>query len=196
MISNLNEPDFIFLLKSGDTSAYQQLITVYKKTVYNTCLNLLQNTEDAEDICQEVFVTVFQSIHQFKGESKLTTWVYRIAVTKSLDYVRMKKRKKRFGFMRSIFSEESNEPIYDRPSFIHPGVLLENKERTEILFRAIDQLPENQKTAFVLNKLEQLSYVEVAEVMEVTVSSVESLLFRAKQNLKKILGDYYKENEK
>lgn len=196
MISNLNEPDFILLLKSGDTSAYQQLITVYKKTVYNTCLNLLQNSEDAEDICQEVFVTVFQSIHQFKGASKLTTWVYRIAVTKSLDYVRMKKRKKRFGFMRSIFSEESNEPIYDRPNFIHPGVLLENKERTEILFRAIDQLPENQKTAFVLSKLEQLSYVEVAEVMEVTVSSVESLLFRAKQNLKKILGDYYKENEK
>ncbi len=192
----LNEPAFISLLKEGDSKAYQYLIDAYKKTVYNICLNLLQNMEDAEDISQEVFVSVFQSISQFKGDSKLTTWLYRIAVTKSLDFIRMKKRKKRFGFMRSIFGDESNEPIYDQPNFSHPGVLLENKERTEILFMAINKLPEKQKATFILNKLDQLSYLEVAEVMNISVSSVESLLFRAKQNLQKTLSNYYNENER
>ena len=98
--------------------------------------------------------------------------------------------------MQRLFDDDSVSPINDVPNFIHPGVQLENKERSKILFAAINQLPENQKTAFVLHKIEDLSYAEITEVMQVSLSSVESLMFRAKQNLQKLLKDYYEKNEK
>ena len=164
----------------------------HQNLVYNTALGLLQNTADAEDITQEVFIQVFHSVEQFKGESKFSTWLYRITVTKCLDFLRSKKRKKRFAFVQNLFGAESNEPLVEQTSFVHPGVQLENKERAAILFKAIDKLPENQKAAFTLHKVEGLSYQEVAEVLRVSVSSVESLLFRAKNNLQKYLSDYYK----
>lgn len=195
-MQDINETDFVKQLQAGDEGAFRLLLNVYGKTVYNTCLHFLQSAQDAEDITQEVFLSVHLSIQHFKNDSKLTTWIYRIAVTKSLDTIRMKKRKKRFGLMRSMFENLNNEPIFEKPNFDHPGVLLENKERTSILFKAIDKLPENQKAAFLLNKIEQLSYSEVAAVLHTSVAAVESLLFRAKQNLQKILAIYYEKNEK
>ena len=195
-MQDINETDFIEQLQAGDEVAFRRLLEVYGKTVFNTCLNFLQSAQDAEDITQEVFLSVHLSVQHFKNDSKLTTWIYRIAVTKSLDAIRMKKRKKRFGFMRAMFENLSNEPIFDKPNFDHPGVLLENKERATILFKAIDKLPENQKAAFLLNKIEQLSYNEVAAILQTSVAAVESLLFRAKQNLQRILANYYEQNEK
>jgi RNA polymerase sigma factor (sigma-70 family) len=192
----LDEEHFISELKEGKSSAFKELIETFKDKVFNTCISILQNNEDAEDLTQEVFVEIFESIHQFKGESKLSTWIYRIAVVKSLEFLRMKKRKKRFAFVQSLFGNESNVPDYDHPHFNHPGVQLENKERASILFAAIDKLPENQKTAFILHKIDDLSYKEIAEIMDITLSSVESLMFRAKQNLKKLLADYYDKNER
>ena len=159
---------------------------------YNTAIGILQNTEDAEDIAQEVFIQVYHSVAQFKGDSKVSTWLYRITVTKSLDFLRSKKRKKRFAFVQSLFGAESKEPLVEQASFVHPGGQLEKKETAAILLKAIDKLPENQKTAFTLHKVEGLSYQEVAEVMEASLSSVESLLFRAKSNLQSYLKDYYK----
>jgi RNA polymerase sigma factor (sigma-70 family) len=158
--------------------------------VYNTVLGVVQQPEEAEDVTQEVFIQVFESIGQFKGDSKLSTWLYRIAVTKSLDHLRKKKRKKRFAFLQSLFGVNEEEVRQD-PDFHHPGVALENKEKAAVLFKAIDKLPENQKAAFTLHKLEGLSYQEVAEVLETSVSSVESLMHRAKGNLRKLLEDYY-----
>lgn len=159
--------------------------------VYNTALGILQSAEDAEDVAQEVFVQVYESIHTFKGESKLSTWLYRITTSKALDHIRRKKRKKRFAFVQQLFSE-NNEIIIQPPDFHHPGVVLDNKESAAALFKAIEKLPDNQKTAFVLNKVEGLNYQEISEVMQTTVSSVESLLHRAKTNLRKWLQDVYR----
>ena len=192
----LNEDEIVRALKAGNSSAYELLVKTFQKKVYNTCLGLLQNEEDAEDICQEVFIAVFQSINQFKGEAKLSTWIYRITVTRSLEFLRMKKRKKRFAILQAIFTNEQGETKIQATNFVHPGVQLENKERAAILFKTIDKLPENQKTAFILHKVEDLSYTEIAAVMKLSLSSVESLMFRAKQNLQKLLGDYYEKNEK
>ena len=164
-------------LKKGDEAAFRKLVETWQNMVYNTALGIVQNAEDAEDIAQEVFVQAFQSIGSFKGESKLSTWLYRIAVTKSLDLERRKKRKKRFAFVRSIFGEQ-NEVLVNPPDFHHPGISLDNKEDAAVLFRAISALPENQRVAFTLNKVEGLSYQEVSEVMKTTVSSVESLMHR------------------
>ncbi|HXP50147.1 MAG TPA: RNA polymerase sigma factor [Bacteroidia bacterium] len=192
----MGEEQLIIGLKKGDTTAYNELVKLFSDKVFNTSVSILQNSEDAEDITQEVFIEIFKSIHGFKGESKLSTWIYRITVIKAFEFLRKKKRKKRFAIVQSLFGIESVLPETDVPHFYHPGVQLENKERSAILFTAIDQLAENQKTAFILHKIEGLSYAEVADVMKTSVPSVESLLFRAKQNLQKLLANYYNKNEK
>jgi RNA polymerase sigma-70 factor (ECF subfamily) len=107
-----------------------------------------------------------------------------------LEFLRRKKRKKRFGFLSPILGE-NNEPTLELPDFNHPGVTLDNREKSAMLFKAIRELPENQQTAFVLNKVEGLSYQEVAEVMKTSLSAVESLLHRAKTNLKELLKNFY-----
>lgn len=162
------------------------MVETNQDRVYNTALGIVQNAEDAEDVAQEVFIQVFRSIHNFKGEAKLSTWLYRIATTRALDHLRSKKSKKRAGLIQRLFGE-NNEPVYEIPDFNHPGVALDKKENAAKLFKAIAQLPENQKIAFTLHKLEDLSYQEVSEVMKTSVPAVESLMHRAKQNLRKVL---------
>jgi RNA polymerase sigma-70 factor (ECF subfamily) len=190
----LNEWTLIEQLKKGDETAFKTIVDTWEDMVYNTALGIVQNAEDAEDIAQEVFVQVYQSISSFKGDSKFSTWLYRITITKSLDHQRRKKRKKRFAFVRSLFGEDS-EVVIHPPDFNHPGVALDKKESAATLFRAIKLLPENQRVAFTLHKVEGLSYQEVSDVMKTSVSSVESLMHRAKTNLKKTLADYYKEKK-
>ena len=148
--------------------------------VYNTAVGFLQNEQDAEDTAQEVFIQVFESISSFKEESKFSTWIYRITVTKSLDHLRKKKRKKRFAFIQSLYGRNEDSMI-DPPDFFHPGVKMENKENAAVLFKAMQKLPANQKTAFVLNKIENLSYLEIGEVMNLSASAVDALLQRAKR---------------
>ena len=190
----LDEPQLISLIIGKDEQAFKQLVESYGDSVYNAALGFVQHAEDAEDITQEVFIEVFQSIHQFKGQAKLSTWIYRIAVTKSFDHLKLKKRKKRFAFLQSLFGDDGISLLADAPHFEHPGVLLEKKEHSKVLFYALSKLPGKQQTAFNLNKIEGLTYSEVSEVMKVSVSSVESLLFRANQNLRKLLENYYKKN--
>jgi RNA polymerase sigma-70 factor (ECF subfamily) len=117
-------------------------------------------------------------------------------VNKSLDFLKAKKTKKRSGFLVSLFGGDKNDDFrpLDVPDFVHPGVIAENKELARTLFKAIDKLPDNQKVAFTLSKIDGLNYAEIAEVMQISIPSVESLLFRAKQNLQKLLREFY-ENE-
>ena len=195
----LNKNDLIVRTKSGDINAFRELVTTHQDRVFNTAIGLLQNREDAEDIAQEVFVEVHCSIGKFKGNSKLSTWIYRITVNKSLDFLRRKKRKKRFATVFGMFDGKNKELQYDPPAdFVHPGVVLKQQEKASILFKSIDRLPEKQKTAFTFHYIEELNQHEIAEIMNTTVSSVESLLYRAKQNLRKDLFGYYKnyENER
>lgn len=189
----LTESEQIHLLKTGDSAAFERFVKEYQNKIYNTCLGILQNPEDAEDITQEVFISVYRSVHRFREQSTLSTWLYRIAVTAALDLLRKKKRKKRFALVRTLLGAEDKISI---PDFHHPGVQLENKERAAILFKAIDELPEKQKTAFILHKLESLSYSDIANILNVSLSSVESLMFRAKQQLRKRLSGYYEKNER
>lgn len=187
----MNERILIEQLRQGNQAAFKQLVEAWQNMVYNTALGILQHPEDAEDVAQEVFVQAYQSIHGFKGDAKLSTWLYRITLSKAMDHIRRKKRKKRFAFVRSLFGEQG-ELVEDPPEFHHPGVSLDQKEMAAVLFKAIEKLPESQRIAFSLHKVEGLSYQEVSEVMENTVPAVESLMHRAKMNLRKWLGDYYK----
>jgi RNA polymerase sigma-70 factor (ECF subfamily) len=150
---------------------------------------MVQHSEDAEDATQETFLAIHQNIRSFRGDAQLSTWIYRIAVSKALEAIRRKNRRKE----RSASEEETTGVA--APAFHHPGVALQKKEQAAMLFRAMQSLPHNQRTAFVLHKSEGLSYAEIAGVLEVSISSVESLIYRARQNLQKILAQYW-ENQK
>lgn len=186
----MNDWILINQLKQGDQAAFKQIVETWQDMVYNTAIGIVQNPADAEDVAQEVFVQVYQSIQGFKGNSKFSTWLYRITLSKAMDHERRKKRKKRFAVIRSLFGN-NDELVADPPDFNHPGVLFDRKEKATILFQAMKALPDNQRIAFTLNKVEGLSYQEISEVMETSVSAVESLLHRAKTNLRKQLKDYY-----
>jgi RNA polymerase sigma factor (sigma-70 family) len=184
----LEESILIKKIIEHDGEAFRELYDKFSSRVYNTTLGILQNVEDAEDVTQEVFLQIHKAIENFKQDSALSTWIYRITVNKAFEFIRNKKRKKRFAVVKSIFAkEETEEPV----DFTHPGIISENIERGKILFRAIARLSDNQKSAFILNKVEGLSYKEIADIMKLSLSSVESLIFRAKENLKKDLFVYY-----
>ena len=192
----MEEKNFLTNLKNAEPAAYEKLLDDFQQKVFSTCISFVPNKEDAEDIAQEVFIEVFNSIHTFKGDSKLSTWIYRISTNKCLEFIRKKNTKKRFGFMQSLLG---NDIPIDRSSYFtefnHPGIQLENKEKNEILFAAINRLPEAQRIVYTLNKIDDLSYQEVSEITQKSISSIESLLFRAKKNLQELLHDYYKKDK-
>ena len=187
----LNQPEeLIRKLQQGDQMGFVTVIDLYQNMVYNTALGIVQNEADADDITQDVFEQVYISIGSFKGESKLSTWLYKITISKSLDHVKKKKRKKRFGLVQSLFGASEIEK-YSPVEFNHPGVQLEQKERASELFAALNQLPDKQKIAFILHKIEGQSYQEIAEIMNKSLYAVEALMSRAKANLKILLHNYY-----
>ncbi|HRH63582.1 MAG TPA: RNA polymerase sigma factor [Bacteroidia bacterium] len=161
----------------------EELYNTHKNLVFNLALSYVHNVQDAEEITQDVFVSIHFSMHTFKAESKFTTWMYRITINKSLDFIKARQRKKRFAFITSLFYEDSSELKHDHRDFDHPGVILENKEATARIFHFIDQLPPNQKTVLILNKIEQKSINEIAEILNMSYKAIESLLQRAKTNL-------------
>lgn len=191
----MKETEFIEALKSESPKAFSQLVDDYQHKVFGTCISFVPNKQDAEDIAQNVFMEVFNSIHTFKGDSKLSTWIYRITTNKCLEFIRKRNTKKRFAFLQSL---TGNAISLDKTNYFteinHPGILLENKELNATLFKAINALPENQKVAFTLHKIDGKSYQEVAEITKRSLSSVESLMFRAKKNLKDLLENFYKDN--
>ncbi len=190
----MNETALIHELKQGNAQAFTQLVEAYQHLVYNTVLSIVQQSEEAEDAAQEVFVQVYQSIKSFRGDSKLSTWLYKIAVTTALECERKKKTKKRISLVKNLIGigTKEEETISD---FHHPGIALDNKEQAAILFKALKQLSENQRIAFTLIKVEGLSYDEVSKVLNVSVKAVESLMHRGKENLRNILRNYYPENK-
>ena len=157
---------------------FEKIYREFHILVFNVALNYLQNTEDAEEVTQDVFVKIYNSLDNFNQKSSHKTWIYRITINQCLDYLKQRNSQKRFF----IFGKKSqNEQEYlNTSTFEHPGILLENQEDAAILFSVFNTLTENQKTAFLLSKLDGLSNPEIAEIMQLSISSVESLIFRAK----------------
>lgn len=168
-------------------SNFEEIYQAHKNLVFNLALQYVQSIEDAQEITQDVFVAIHQSLDTFNNRANISTWVYRITINKSLDFIKAKKRKKRWGFLVALFDEESNEMLPDLAVFDHPGVQLEQKEAIATIFKHINQLPSNQKTALILSKIEQKSQIEIAEIMGMSLKAVESLIQRAKKNLSKKL---------
>lgn len=165
---------------------FDQLYYDHVNMVYNLSLTYLKNTELAADISQEVFIKIHAKLSNFKGQSSLKTWIYRITINECLDYLQAQKRKKRFAFFSSI-TDHSNADKKELTEFNHPGVQLENKEATAAVLNAIDALPDRQKNVLLLHITAQLSHQEIAEIINASPKAVESILGRARINLREIM---------
>lgn len=164
----------------------KEIYELYKNMVFNLALQYVHSIEDAEEITQDIFVKIFDKLDSFEYQSDIKTWIYRITINYSLDFIKAKNRKKR-SFLFGLISLNDDGKFIEIPTFNHPGILLEQKEGLENLLKCIDLLPENQKTVIFLLKIECLSQVETAEIMQLSTKAVESLFQRAKNKLEKIL---------
>lgn len=171
-------------VRAGEQSAFRELFEMYSGLVFNVCLRMLSSREDAEDVAQDVFFAAYKFLKKFRTESKLSTWLYRIAVNLSLNFQRRKRINKWFSL---DFLQENKPDKVPHSQIGNPLEDLESAERERIVQNAINSLSENQRVAIILHRYQNLSYDEIAGVMKCSVSSVESYLFRAKQNLHKKL---------
>ena len=191
----MDEAQLIKGIQQGDRKSFQILVETYQRMVVNTCLAIVHNKADAEDLAQDVFLEIFRTAENFRGDAKLSTWLYRIATNRSLNLIRNNKRKRFFQSIEETFSggrNRTNEISENRGD--QPDQNIADQQRADLLHRAIDRLPEKQRIAFTLNKYEELTYQQIAEIMEISLASVESLIHRAKKNLQEQLLDCYKKN--
>lgn len=189
----MNEPSLIKGIQQNDQHAYRTLVENYQKMVVNTCKSIVYNHADAEDLAQDVFLEVFRNASQFRGEAQLSTWLYRIAINRSLNFVRDNRRKRFWQSIEDTFTggRNNNREISENHND-QPDSGITDKQRKELLHQAIGRIPEKQRIAFTLNKYEDLSYQQIAEIMNLSLSSVESLIHRAKKNLQDQLYECYK----
>lgn len=152
--------------------------------IFRTILGFVHSCEDAEDLTQEVFVLAYQNRHKFRGDSEISTWLYRIAINTSLNFIVHQKRKTILQMGEDIWNYLFNKSNDDK----NPQQTLEEEEEKRRIQKAIDALPEKQKTAFILTRVNELPQKEVAEIMGISLRAVEQLLLRAKENLKKKLA--------
>ena len=176
----MHQDELLSGLKIADEKSCNFFINTYKEMVYKIALSFISSPEDAEELTQDVFVKAIRQIDKFKNQSSLKTWVYRITVNEALNKTRSAKSR----FFSNLFSR-NNATLPDSTGNAEqsPEVRKISNENLQYLYRCIEQLPEQQKIAFTLNKIDEFPYAEVADVMGITLSSVESLIHRAKKKL-------------
>lgn len=182
----LDDDDLIRKISEKDLTAFQKLVEHHKAFVYNTSYNLIGNHQQAEETAQDVFLQVYKSASAFRHQSKVSTWLYRITVNRSLNVIR---RNRRSRWIKSLTAEEIEDS-----RCLEPDKLLEKKEMKDLLKAAVDSLPKKQRTVFILNKYENLSPREIADILGVSSNSVEVRVHRAKINLQKKLASLLKNN--
>jgi len=180
----LSDDEDISLIQAfieGDQSTFSKLVAKHKDKVRNLVYLTLGDNNSIDDISQDVFVSIYKKLGDFRFESKFTTWLYRITVNKCRDYLRKKK-------VRSIFIP-INESVHTHSSSMNTDSL----DIPQLVRKAINRLPEKLKTPLIFRDIDGLSYKEIAEKLECEVGTVKSRIFRARESLKIILEPYKKE---
>jgi RNA polymerase sigma-70 factor (ECF subfamily) len=181
------EAELVSGCQKGDQNAMKDVFSRYHEKVYRVAYGVVGNREDALDIVQEVFVNLFRSIKNFKGESNFYTYIYRMAMNTAIDTSRKKKR---------IPASRPYEERGDQPSDAaekRPDNILLEKELDEKMSAAMAQLPQDQKAAIIYRDIEGLSYIEMAEAMGCNIGTVMSRLHYARKRMRELLKDYLKE---
>lgn len=193
----MTDRELVKKIQNRNQTAFRELVEKYQYMVINTCHNFLHDRDDAEDLAQEVFIEVYLSIQKFRGDSKLSTWLYRITVNKSLNFIRENKKKQFLKNIGEAMSGERNLISQNQDeSQTQSEEKIELEKKYEILHKAINSLNKNQRIAFTLHKYDNLSYKQISEVMGRSLSAVEALIHRAKRNVQKTVLDQYKKNRK
>ena len=169
---------------AGDTAAFGALVTRYQDRLYNTVFRLVTNAEDARDVVQEAFLSAYQSLGAFKGDSLFFTWLYRIAINHAISM----KRKQRvvLRLATGLETGAGGEPA-DRSEATEPGRALEMAEEERRVHRALGRLSPEHRTVLVLKDMEGRKYQEMAEILEVPIGTIRSRLHRARLEMRDIL---------
>jgi len=173
-----DDSDLIKRFINGDLSGFENLVRKYQDRVYNLCRYMIRDPQDAQDAAQDTFLKAYKALKDFRPDSSLYTWIYRIAVNTCLDYRRKSHRE-------ALRNEPLAEDLPSDKPF--PDQLYESGEITEAIQLAIQKLPEKLRAAIVLRELEELSYEEIAEVLHTSAGTVKSRISRAREQLRHIL---------
>lgn len=174
---------------AGDEAACTRLVTDYQRMVFQLGLHLLGDAQEALDLSQEVFLRVFRTLSQFRGQSSLRTWIYRIALNQASNRQRWWRRRFRSHQVALDEHVESHGDLSESRSFAMPDRVLQQNETADRVWRALAGLPFDQRAAIVLREIEGLSYDEIAESLGIAVGTVKSRLARARLNLRGVLRE-------
>lgn len=184
-----DEAELLAALQRGEPEAYETLIERYADGVYRTAYRLLQNQHDAEDAMQEAFLSVYLHIGDFKGNAKLSSWLYRVATNKALDLLRKRSRKTEAATEAlEDLGEDAGEWIPDAAAVL-PEDWAERQEINAVIAEGLERLSPGLRAAFVLFEMEGLRMEEVAEVLEISPSAAKVRVHRARQALRKFLAE-------
>jgi len=180
-------------IQNGDQEAFRELILEYQSRVAGVIARMAGSSSDAEELTHEVFVRVWRSAHRYQPSAKLSTWLLTIARNLVLNEIRYRQRHPTIS--RDIVREDGQYPEDSTPdtASVPPDAALLESELQQAIDDALQQLPENQRTALVLQRFEALSYEEIATLLDVSVPAVKSLLFRARTTLRELLKGYLNE---
>jgi RNA polymerase sigma factor (sigma-70 family) len=178
--------------RHGDLKAYDELVTRYQERIYATIYHMTSNHEDANDLAQESFVKAFQALKSFKGGSSFYTWLYRIAVNKTINFLKQRKNRQHMSLNDLDFNAEHNPDLVALISDKTPRRDAGLTELQEKLNAALLKLSESHRLAVVLHDVQGLSHEEIAKIMHCNIGTVRSRLFYARQQLQALLADYVK----
>ncbi len=181
---NLDEELLLLACQHKNEVALETLYHRFGNRIFKVAMSAIRNKQEAEEVVQDVFLAIWNGRARFDGKSQAYTWLYRVCLNKAIERVRKRENKSRLFFWAKDLAEQKSDPI----DFNTPLIELEEQEKKELAEALINQLPEKQKLAFSLFYLSELSYEEVAQTMDTTISAVESLLFRARKNLDQLLN--------
>ena len=187
----MQDHELIEKITTGNATAFQELFDRYKKLVINVCYRLVGNRDEAEDLTQDVFLKIFRSAKHFKHRSKVSTWIYRIAINLSLNHLRRKKYQQWFSLDDNAPSKDS--VFVELVSTDCPESEFNAQEQEKIVLKAINELPADQRVVVMLQRYDELSGQEIAAIVECSVGAVQARLHRAKKNLYQKLLPYVKE---
>jgi len=190
-----NEEALVRDLQNGNLEAYDKIVAIYQKKIYGLSFNLTRNQMDAQDVTQEVLLTLFRKINLFQGKSAFSSWVYRITVNASYMKLRTKKKEPNVSIDELMPSFNSagfqQEKIQDWSE--NTESLIFTNETRNVINKAVDLLPEKEKVVFLLRDVEGLSSEKAGEILDLTIPAVKSRLHRARLFLRKNLSNYFEE---
>jgi len=188
----IHESELVKRARRGDLGAYDELVRRYQERVYATVYHMTSNHEDANDLAQEAFIKAFQALKSFKGGSSFYTWVYRIAVNKTLNFLKSRKNRSHFSLNDVDFNAENNPDLVALISDKTPRREAGLTELQEKLNEVMQQLSEQHRLVVTLHDVQGLPHEEIAKIMDCNVGTVRSRLFYARQQLQGFLADYLK----